>query len=138
MANQKRSNVRSNAGRLGCLLPVAVIGLMALDHFVLTRFYRPGQHAVRTTCIGPVDGVPKWANTCDKPLNFTYCLFAEGGREVCREETLAPGAGAIEIDDALRELGGGFVNMRRMACAEPFHVTREPHPNNGRLRDVCR
>jgi hypothetical protein len=88
-------------------LPVAVIALMALDHFVLTRFYRPGQHAERTKCIGPVDGAPKWQNTCDEPLNFTYCLISEGGvKEVCREHTLAPGEGVTDIDDAMAELGG--------------------------------
>lgn len=116
---------------------MAVLAWMALDEFVLTRFTAPWEHAERTKCIGPVDGDPKWQNTCDEPINFTYCLLASATREVCRSHELAPGEGVGDVDDALAELGGGLVNMRRMACAEPYSVMRKPHPNNGRLEDVC-
>lgn len=109
---------------------------MALDQFVITRFTAPWEHAERTQCIGPVDGDPKWQNTCEEPLNFTYCLIASV-KEVCRSHRLAPGEGVGDIDSAMAQLGGGFVNMRRMACAEPYSVMRKPHPNNKRLEDVC-
>lgn len=117
-------------------IPVAVIAWMALDQFVISRFTAPSEHAERTQCIGPVDADPKWQNRCEEPLNFTYCLIASA-KEVCRSHRLAPGEGVGDIDSAMAELGGGFVNMRRMACAEPYSVMRKPHPNNKRLEDVC-
>ncbi len=126
------------AGWLGmAAIPLAVIGWMAFDEFLLSRFTAPWEHAERTQCIGPVDGEPKWRNTCQEPLNFTYCLIASATREVCRSHRLAPGDGVHDIDAAMAELGGGFVNMRRMACAEPYAVMRKPHPSNRRLEDVC-
>ena len=118
-------------------VPVAVISWMAFDQFLLSRFTAPWEHAERTRCIGPVDGDPKWQNTCEEPLSFTYCLIASPTHEVCRSHRLPPGEGVSDIDSAMAELGGGFVNMRRMACAEPYSVMRKPHPNNGRLQDVC-
>jgi hypothetical protein len=118
-------------------IPIAVIAWMAFDEFLLSRFTAPWEHAERTRCIGPVDGDPKWQNTCEEPLNFTYCLIASATREVCRSQRLAPGEGVTDIDAAMAELGGGFVNLRRMACAEPYSVMRKPHPNNKRLEDVC-
>lgn len=125
----------------GCLaglaIPLAVIGWMAFDQFILTRFTAPEMHAERTQCIGPVDGTPKWENICDEPLNFKYCLLGPELREVCRAHRLAPGEGVTDLESALAELGGGLVNMRRMACTEPFSIMRKPHPNNGRLQDVC-
>lgn len=119
------------------VIPIAVIAWMAFDQFLLSRFTAPWEHAERPQCIGPVDGDPKWQNTCEEPLNFTYCLIASATHEVCRSHRLAPGEGVKDIDAAMTELGGGFVNMRRMACAEPYSVMRKPHPNNRRLQDVC-
>ena len=126
---------------LGCLaslaIPLAVIAWMAFDQFILTRFTAPEQHAERPACIGPVDGDPKWQNTCDETINFKYCLIASATHEVCRAHKLAPGEGVSDIDNALAELGAPLVNMRRMACAEPYMPVPQPHPNNGRMRDVC-
>lgn len=126
---------------VGCLaglaIPLTVIGWMAFDRFVLTRFTAPEQHAERPACIGPVDGDPRWRNTCEETINLKYCLIGANLREVCRTHKLPSGAGVSDVDDALAELGGGLVNMRRMACAEPYMPVPQRHPNTGRLRDVC-
>jgi len=138
---QEHALRKKRAGFLGCLaglaIPLAIIAWMAFDQFVLTRFTAPQQHAERTSCMGPVDGDPKWENTCDETLIFTYCLIASDGREACRTNKLAPGQGVTDIDATLAELGSGFVNMRRIACAEPFKPVRVPHELNGRLQDEC-
>lgn len=139
MSDPKPAKPKSRVA--GCLaglaIPLAVLAWMAFDTFVLTRFTAPQQHAERTTCIGPVTGEPKWQNTCDETLNFTYCLIGSDLREVCRLNRLAPGQGVTDIDGALAELGVKFVNMRRIACAEPFTPVRVPHKLNGRLQDEC-
>lgn len=121
----------------GLLLVVGVAGFFALDQFVLTRFTEPERHADRTTCIGPYEATPAWRNTCGEALNFRYCLFAGVDREVCRSEKLEPDEGVTDVASALTELGGGLTGLSRMACAEPFSVMQKPHPNTGRLQDVC-
>ncbi len=144
MSDPKSSEPQSvgeKARVAGCLaglaIPLAVIGWMAFDQFILTRFTAPEQHAERPACIGPVDGDPKWQNTCDETINIKYCLIASATREVCRAHKLAPGKGVTGIDYALAELGAPLVNMSRMACAEPYMPVPQRHPNTGRMRDVC-
>lgn len=119
------------------LIPVGMIAFFILYQFGISRITEPELHAERTSCIGSVDGDPPWRNGCEETVNFRYCLLAGDGRETCRALKLAPGEGVHDTVERLAELGGGFVNMRRMACTEPFSVMRKPHPNNGRLRDVC-
>jgi len=125
----------------GCLaalaIPLAVIGWMAFDRFILTRLTAPEQHAERPACIGPIDGEPKWQNTCDETINIKYCLIASATREVCRAHKLAPETGVSDLDNALAELGAPVASMRRMACVEPFTPLPQRHPNTGRMRDVC-
>lgn len=130
----------SSGAKVGCgslLIVVSVAGFFALDQFVLTRFTQPEKHAERTTCIGPYEATPAWRNMCSETVNFRYCLFAGAEREVCRSQVLAPDEGVTDVAAALAELGGGLTGLRRMACAAPYLVMQKPHPNTGRLQDVC-
>lgn len=134
---QKPQRARAKTGWMALGLVGGMIAFFALDQFVLSRWTQPERHAERTACIGPYDGDPAWQNTCEEPLRFRYCLFAGAEREVCRSQTLAPGQGVTDASNALAELGGGLTGMTRMACAEPYTVVQRPHPNNGRMQDVC-
>lgn len=134
---QKTAAARKGPGWFVWLVPVGVIAFFAFDQFVLTRLTQPERHAERTPCIGPYDGEPAWQNTCEETLNFRYCLLAGPEREVCRVHKLAPGEGVSDVSIALAALGGGLTGMTRMACAEPYSVMQKPHPNNGRIQDVC-
>lgn len=127
----------AKAGWAGLLVVGGMLGFFAFDQFVLTRFTQPEKHAERTACIGPYDGAPAWRNNCDEAVNFRYCVFAGAEREVCRSQVLAPDQGVTDVATALAELGGGLTGLSRMACAEPYSVVQKPHPNTGRLQDVC-
>ena len=125
---------------LGCLFPVIAVVALGAIGYVNTRLSKPERLADVNSCIGPQDGDPIYADTCDSPINLQYCFFSQTSpeRDMCRNTELAPGEGLDEqvFNADLRELGGLF-RADFMACELPFVPGQYEYWNTRRMTPGC-